>query len=149
MRGNFLLSPVKQKLANILKRRMCEWAVQIIISQQYLFAYLLLLFTETNMRRLMSLHFSLVVCYYDNKDPFDARRPFYLQISLLNVITMHVHKQACVRVCVCVCFTLKKAYSCLVISPTMKNLCALCSLILLHHYLFCVYFNCYFSLTYA
>lgn len=55
------------------------------------------------MRRLMSLHFSLVVCYYDNKDPFDARRPFYLQISLLNVITMHVHKQACVRVSVCVC----------------------------------------------
>lgn len=49
------------------------------------------------MRRLMSLHFSLVVCYYDNKDPFDARRPFYLQISLLNVISVHVRR----RVCVC------------------------------------------------
>ena len=44
----------------------------------------------------MSLHFSLVVCYCDNKGPFDARRPFYLQISLLNVINVRA------RVCVCV-----------------------------------------------
>lgn len=58
----------------------------------------------------MSPHFSLVVCYYDNKDPFDARRPFYLQISLLNVITMHVHKQACVRVSVCVLYIEKSLF---------------------------------------
>lgn len=50
------------------------------------------------MRRLMSLHFSLGVCYYDNKDPFDARRPFYLQISLLNVITVHVRRHVCLCV---------------------------------------------------
>lgn len=72
------------------------------------------------MRHLMPLHFSLVVCYYDNKDPFDARRPFYLQISLLNVITVHVRRHVCM--CVCAIFTLKKVYSSLVISPTMKML---------------------------
>lgn len=72
------------------------------------------------MRQLMPLHFSLVVCYYDNKDPFDARRPFYLQISLLNVITVHVRRHVCM--CVCAIFTLKKVYSSLVISPTMKIL---------------------------
>lgn len=54
------------------------------------------------MRRLMPLHFSLVVCYYDNKDPFDARRPFYLQISLLNVISVRARGR------LCAIFTLKR-----------------------------------------
>lgn len=66
------------------------------------------------MRRLMPLHFSLVVCYYDNKNPFDARRPFHLQISLLNVITARVWASVCH-------LYIKKAHSCQVISPTLKN----------------------------
>lgn len=62
----------------------------------------------------MPLHFSLVVCYYDNKDPFGASRSFYLQRSLLYAITMHMHRRVCH-------LYIKKAHSYVVISPTMKN----------------------------
>lgn len=97
------------------------------------------------MRRLMSLHFSLVVCYYDNKDPFDARRPFYLQISLLNVITM----QAGVCACVCVLYIEKSLF----LSCHFSNHEEFTRFMLSHTaaplLVFFFFFNCYFSLTYA
>lgn len=85
---------------------------------------------------------SLVVCYYDNKDPFGASRLFYLQRSLLYVITMHVHRRVCH-------LYIKKAHSYVVISPTMENECCLCSFRLQHQYLLFCFFNCYFTVSYA
>lgn len=70
---------------------------------------------ETNLRCLMSLHFSLVACYYDNKDSFGASRSFYLQRSLLYVIAMYVHRRVCH-------LYIKMAHSYVVTSPTMKTL---------------------------
>lgn len=97
---------------------------------------------ETNLRCLMPLHFSLVVCYYDNKDPFDASRSFYLQRSLLYVITMHVDRRVCHRY-------IKKAHSYVVISAMMKNERYLCSFRLQQQYLLFGFCNCYFTVSYA
>lgn len=96
MHANFLQLRVERKLANISHNAL-RWIDSLDRCLLTTFVRLVIVLMETNMRHVFftPLHFLLVVCYYDNKDPFDASRPFYLQMSHLNVIT--------VGTCACVC----------------------------------------------